>query len=325
MAKRHIELAPWLAGSLLLGLTACGQSERAELAWARAALERNPGLEIVAMDERSGVFTVRLAATNELHTVRADEIVATLPSLLPETAPTGDPAPDAPAPAGPSAVATVSPADLLQVNAATAGWTGDDEGTSPPQSSAEPVGIVPAPQGTVVAVGDTGGAAPPPDAAAGKKQEAAREGESRVLASGPGYSIRAVGKPTEPDAARREASDSGTWARGVAAERRAEPIVCQGARFMHIDNRHLVFDGNAVLAQDGCEIHITNSRISAAGLGVAAHDARVHIRNSRVEGGAGSVQASGNAHIYAQSSSFKGMMRRQDSALLHDLGDNVWN
>jgi len=38
---------------------------------------------------------------------------------------------------------------------------------------------------------------------------------------------------------------------------------CQGARFLRIDSRNLEFQGDAISAEDGCEIHITNSRIAA--------------------------------------------------------------
>ena len=55
-----------LACSAMLALGACEGSREAptehtlaEMAWARAALERNPNLEVVATDSDAGVFTVR--------------------------------------------------------------------------------------------------------------------------------------------------------------------------------------------------------------------------------------------------------------------------
>ncbi len=78
-------------------------------------------------------------------------------------------------------------------------------------------------------------------------------------------------------------------------------------------------------AEDGCEIHITNSRITAKGVGVLARKASVHIENSDIEGDSGSVQASDGAQIYATSSTFKGLRRRDDNAAFHDLGGNAWN
>src|SRR5262249_49950731 len=141
----------------------------------------------------------------------------------------------------------------------------------------------------------------------------------RVLESGPGYSITAAQAPG-PVAARGRESTAST-----PLERRHEPIVCQGSRMLHIDNRNLVFDGDAVSALDGCEIHITNTHISAIGVGVAARAANVHIDNSQIEGDQASIDASGGAQIYAASSRFKGLSRRLDTAKVHDLGGNIWN
>ena len=78
-------------------------------------------------------------------------------------------------------------------------------------------------------------------------------------------------------------------------------------------------------AEDGCEIHITNSHITAKGVGVSARNANVHIENSQIEGDAGSIDASEGAQVYAASSTFKGLRRRLDNASFHDLGGNVWN
>ena len=46
------------------------------MAWARAALERNPNLEVLAADTAAGVFTVRDRATGEIQTVKAAELAA---------------------------------------------------------------------------------------------------------------------------------------------------------------------------------------------------------------------------------------------------------
>jgi hypothetical protein len=142
-----------------------------------------------------------------------------------------------------------------------------------------------------------------------------------VLKSGPGYTIKAAAAPTPASSGRvRETSVT-----SAAIERRHEPIVCQGQRLLHIDNRNLDFDGDAVSAQDGCEIHITNSHISATGVGVSARAANVHIDNSLIEGDAAAVDASEGAQVYAASTRFRGLSRRADSSAFHDLGGNVWN
>jgi len=144
----------------------------------------------------------------------------------------------------------------------------------------------------------------------------------RVLESGPGYAIKAASKTT-PVTARVERERSSTTSSAV--ERRHDPIVCQGDRFLQIDNQNLEFDGDAVTAEDGCEIHITNSHISAKGVGVFARSANVHIDNSQIEGDSASIDASDGAQVYVSSSRFKGISRRVDTSSFHDLGGNVWN
>jgi len=273
----------------LLLLAACGHEGQDEMSWARAALERNKALEVVAADQQTRTFTVRLKESGELRTVRADEIVAT-PTAAPADA-------TRPLPATKPSPAPETGSDekaLAQADAATRG-----EAAAPSEGEVvrpEPLPLTP--QTAAVTGSTTGG---------------------RVLSSGPGYSITAA-QATGPAAARtRESSSS------APLEHRHEPIVCQGSRLLHIDNRNLVFDGDAVSAMDGCELHITNSHISASGVGVAARAADVHIDNSQIEGEQASIDASEGAQIYAVSSRFKGLSRRLDTAAVHDLGGNRWN
>jgi len=162
------------------------------------------------------------------------------------------------------------------------------------------------------AVGQT--ANPEPAAQAGS---APVKDRGRVLAKGPGYSIVA----TSPGA-RAAAGD--TKVTDAPLETLHDPIVCQGQRVLHIDNRDIRFDGNAITAEDGCEVHITNSRISARGIAIHAHNASVHIENSEIEGQKASIDAAGAAQIYAEASTFRGAARRLGEAAIHDLGNNNW-
>jgi hypothetical protein len=161
----------------------------------------------------------------------------------------------------------------------------------------------------------------PQSSAPAAAAQAATAGGGRVLKEGPGYTIKAA-SAAAPAAGGRLRDSTVTSA---ALERRHEPIVCQGSRLLHIDNRNLEFDGDAVSAQDGCEIHITNSHISATGVGVTARAANVHIDNSLIEGDTASIDASDGAQVYAASSRFRGLSRRLDTAAFHDLGGNIWN
>src|SRR5215469_18858043 len=76
MANLHCGGRTALACAGLLMLVACGREGQDEMSWARAALERNSGVEVVAADQQSHTFTIRLKDSGELRTVRADQIVA---------------------------------------------------------------------------------------------------------------------------------------------------------------------------------------------------------------------------------------------------------
>jgi hypothetical protein len=150
----------------------------------------------------------------------------------------------------------------------------------------------------------------------------------RVLLSGPGYSIAAATSASDVEsratgAVAGSAGGGAALVSGLPLEHLHEPIICQGPQLKHIDSRNLEFDGDALSVQDGCELHITNSRIIAHGVGVEARAASVHIDNSSIEGEGGSVEASDGAQVYATSSTFKGLIRRLDTAAFHDMGGNV--
>jgi len=289
----------WFAGmacafSGLLLIAACSHESRDEMSWARAALERNSSLEIVAADQQSHTFTVRLKDNGELRTVRADEVVASPAAAAPaEATHTAKESKSAAA-----LEATPGESDVAQADAST--------GTKP----ARPAEANPA--GETIKRSD-------PVLTSESSTSLASVAPGRVLESGPGYSITAAQAGAPAAARTRESASS------APVERRHEPIVCQGSRLLHIDNRNLIFDGDAVSALDGCEIHITNSHISARGVGVAARAANVHIDNSQIEGDQASIDASDGAQVYAASSHFRGLSRRLDTAAVHDLGGNIWN
>jgi hypothetical protein len=276
----------------LLALAACARSAPDEMSWARSALERNNKIEIVATDPQSHTFTIRQKDTGELRMVHADELVGAAGAAAAPGAP-GAAAPASAAPSASTAAATaaVPPTAEPPASSAAGGAAWVSESTPAPAEQAQPLHP---------GAGGSGG---------------------RVLEAGPGYSIKAASAVTAVGTARTREPGAST----AAVERRHEPIICQGARMLQIDNRNLVFDGDAVSAEDGCEIHITNSHISASGVGVSARAANVHIDNSQIEGDAASIDASQGAQVYAESSRFRGMSRRLDTAAFHDLGGNVWN
>jgi hypothetical protein len=287
-----------------LALSACGAPQgQDEMSWARAALERNDRIEIVAADAQSRSFTVRLKDTGELRMVRADQVIGA-PGIPPGAgAPASAAAAAEPAaqPAPPGAMS--GSAAALAASEAARPASADENAQPAPEMASPP----PAPKVFASRALQPGSPMPP--------------APGQVLEAGPGYSIEAgSGGQAGAAAGAREPG-----AASAAVELRHEPIVCQGARLLHIDNRNLQFDGDAVSAEDGCEIHITNSRIRATGVGVSARAANVHIDNSLIEGEAASIDASHGAQIYTASSRFRGLSRQLDTAVVHDLGGNVWN
>jgi hypothetical protein len=281
-----------------LALGACDRQGRDEMSWARAALARNERLEIVAADPQSRSFTVRIKDTGELRVLRADQLVGSpAPPASPGIASTEANTPAAP----PGATPAGSHAEAASAETGTA-WKGTaGEATETPAAPSLP------PKVFASRALQPGSRAPPVP--------------GQVLEAGPGYTIEAGSGPAPPAAPALREPGAGA----PAVEVRHEPIVCQGARLLHIDNLNLQFEGDAVSAEDGCEIHITNSRIRATGVGVSARAANVHIDNSLIEGDTASIDAADGAQIYAASSRFKGLSRRLDTASVHDLGGNVWN
>jgi len=300
-----------LSSVALLGMAACGKLGLGggddQMTWAKAALERNGRLEVVASDPQTNTFTVRVKDTGELRMIKADQVVAepaglSSPSGAAPTETSAPPPPEQPAPES----GVNAPTATASTNSPTEPSRADENASNVPRTGFKPE---PAPSAAV----------PNPNS-----DVASITPGGRTLESGPGYAIKVASKEGT-SAATRTAARERSATTSAAVERRHEPIICQGDRLLQIDNRNLEFDGDAVSAQDGCEIHITNSHITAKGVGISVRAANVHIDNSQIEGDSASIDASNGAQVYASSSRFKGMSRRLDNSSFHDLGGNVWN
>ena len=284
--------AALIAGVALLALAACqeGGDQRAsqEMAWAQAALERNPNVEIVATDLREGVFTLRDRRTDQVLTVKPGELAAAPLAQLatPALAPAGE------VPDGPTAAVESSAPDTTAPDTATQDATTQDE----PERRGEAVS-----------------AAEPADAAqsaAGEKRYTIERVDGRVTVSGPGLSIVSGG------------SAPPVSAKDAPGQRTVDPIICEGRRMMHLDDRDIYVEGDAITVRGGCELFLTNSRIVAAGTGVVVHDGVVHIANSYVEGANGSFDAAADARLFLRDSTLRGLSRRDSRAMIQDQGGN---
>lgn len=225
-----------------------------ELDWARSALERNPDLDVMAVDTAAGMFTVRDRASGEIRTVKLAELAAVPVAMLEEAAPAAE-------------------SEVAATDAA---------------APAEPAGAEPELDYTVERSG------------------------GQVHVSGPGISIVSATGP----AATTAAAESGP--------RRTDPIICDGERVMQLNDRRVVVTGDAITVKNGCQLHITNSRVTATGTAVVIRDATVHITNSTIEGGVASFSAGPDAKVFLQGATMKGAIRREEGAEVHEQGNNQW-
>jgi hypothetical protein len=292
-----------LLSALVLGACTKQESIR-EVDWAKAALARNPQFEIVATDDSAGVFTVRDTASGEVRTLKLGELMAA-------PRPASDAAHSAAA--APAPVPTVEAAD----DATAAARTTDPmtTRTTTDTQTTEIVEAVPSASGAALAEGPgysiTRGTGSHPEAAGDTLE-------------GPGYRIERSATTGNAGARQPGADETGT-ASPLAAEKRTDPIVCQGNRLMRIDGETIEFTGDAVIAERGCDLYISNARISAGGVGIIARQqARVHIVNSSIGGSRASYEVSDGAELYVARTTITGVGRRFDNASMTDLGGNSY-
>jgi len=275
-----------LASMSLVFIAGCSQQEQVrEIDWARAALARNPSMEIISTDEMAGVFVVRDTTNGSTYRLKLEDLVAGPP---PEKAAAPTAAPAAPTAPAAEPVATAGERAASQTTETVA---------QAPAGTGKP--LVEGP-GYSITRGEP--VTPPPSM------------------EGPGYTITREG-PREP---RAQQSAPNAEAMASNTEKRTDPIICQGDRLKRIDGETIDFEGDAVIAEKGCDLYISNARIRAGGVGIIARQARVHIVNSTIGGSLGSYEASDGAEIYVARSTFSGVGRRFDNATMNDLGGNEY-
>jgi hypothetical protein len=144
----------------------------------------------------------------------------------------------------------------------------------------------------------------------GKNYTIDRSG-GQLKVTGPGISVVSSGPgPTSEDQ--------------TARSRASDPIICEGPRMMQFDSRDIYVEGDAITVRGGCELFITNSHIVASGTGVVVKDGIVHISNSYVEGAQGSFDAGDRAKVIVRGSTFQGLSKRDELAMIQDQGGNRW-
>ena len=250
--------------------TSASTNATAEMTWARAAIERNPDLEVIATDPLTGVVTIKHRSTGEVEAIKANELAAVTPSQLKPMQMQAAPPPEP----------ELAPAQNESMRAASQHATAPDSGAAQP--------------GTITSNG-----AYTVDRSGGK-----------LRVSGPGVSIESSGTSA---AANNQAG---------GGRRAVDPFICEGRRQLQLDSRDIYVDGDAITVRGGCEVFITNSHIVATGTAIVVQDAIVHVSNSQIEGGNASFQADDRAKMYVRGSTFTGVPRRAELAMVQDQGGN---
>ena len=254
-----------LACAAMLALAACGQDRNPpastvstspvssaaataspEMAWARAALERNPNLEVLAADTTAGVFTVRDRASGEVQTVKTDELAAAPVALL-----AGAPVPAEPAAAsGESGASSTEPAAAEQsaegmADTSSLDYTVDRSGGQVRVSG---------PGLSIVSAGTA--------TAATGKADAGTKTIDPIICEGPRM---------------MQLND-----RQISVD--GDAITARGGCELHITNSRIIATGTGVVVRDAT-VHITNSEIAGTRASFdAGPGAKVFLQGATLKG-----------------------------------------
>jgi len=256
-----------LACAGALALTACDRLQGpggapggsiTEMQWARIALERNPGIEVVATDAQAQVFTIRNKATGDVQAVKLSELAATPTAYL--TAPP-----------------TASTAD-------TAAATTDS--TSTP--AAEPAQSPEEPATATSAQADAASATTDP------QSYTIERADGKVKVSGPGVSIVSSGPGANANA---QAANEQRKVDPIICEGRrtiqldnrtiyvdGDAVTARGGCEIYITNSRIVASGTGVIVRDAV-VHIYNSYVEGANGSIEVDGgAKLYVRGSTFHG-----------------------------------------
>lgn len=251
-----------LACTTLLVLAACQQSKDTgaqqgdtEMAWARAALQRNSNLEIVATDTQAGVFTVRDRRTGEVHAVKLNELAAAPIAQL--TAP--------------------APTLVAQAPTESVGATPTAPEEPAPQTEAQP------------STAPSDASTPIPEA----KDYTIERSDGQIKVSGPGVSIVSAGN-SAPASAKGEPGQRTVdpiiceGQRMIHFDGRSiyvdgDAITARDGCELYITNSRIVASGTGVVVSNAI-VHVANSYIEGATAFDAEGGAKMYLRGSTFQG-----------------------------------------
>jgi hypothetical protein len=251
----------------LVAATACQQREQPtedrEMDWARAALERNPAIEVVAADPEARRFTVRMRETGELATVALGTIMAGPPGSFARAK-------------GPEPDSQPARQETAEQEAAT---------EARPDAGGE---------GATQAAG-----AQAPEAQADTSSDATVEAPAYSVArsaegvkiTGPGVSIETVGPApaAEPGIMRADSPIICEGPRLLKLDGRTlavsgDAIVARGGCEIHLTNSRVDASRAAVVVRDA-RVHITNSEVRGLSRSLDIYDGgEVYARSSEFSG-----------------------------------------
>jgi hypothetical protein len=222
-----------------------------EIAWARAALQRNPDLEVVATDQQTGVVTIKHRGSGEVETVKASELAAVSPSQLKAMNTQAAPEPTQEEPA-------TSPQQTAQA-------TGPNRG----EGSAPVPGATPSGYTVERANGQL--------RVSGPGVSIVSSGSNAAADSQAGGARRTV-DPFICEGRRTLQLDN----RDIYVD--GDAITVRGGCELFLTNSNIVASGTGIIVQDAI-VHISNSHVEGASASFEADDrAKMYVRGSTFQG-----------------------------------------
>lgn len=225
--------------------------DNSEIQWARAALQRNPDLEVVATDQQTGVVTIKHRSTGEVETVKANELAAVSPSQLQalNSVPAPEPAPEE--------------------AATTAEQTAQNTATNRGESSAPVPGATPSGYTVERANGQLRVSGPGVSIVSSGANAAADNQAS---------STRRTVDPFICEGRRQLQLDN----RDIYVD--GDAITVRGGCELFLTNSNVVASGTGIVVQDAI-VHISNSHVQGGNASFEADDrAKMYVRGSTFQG-----------------------------------------
>lgn len=291
---------------LAVGTAACSKGGDDKVSVAQVAVRANPELELMATDAQQGVLTVRVKKTEQVLTVKVDDVIAGTAFANLQAA-----APAAPEPAAAPAAAPASSGSRLEINTPGAKVSMGSGGADGKSSV------------SVEAGGSTA------SASAGSGEVGSARERLREAGRALGSTLPADAQPPRatapaPSAAPAPAPAPAPRRDEATLRRRTAPVSCNGKDSVRLENVLLEVDTVAVSANGHCNVLITGSHIIGRLGGIAVNgNATVTIERSQIEAPM-AFSINGDGEVSVEGSRIEGAVQSRRKTSLRDLGGNVF-